>query len=383
MKTKKKLATIQEFKKLLIDAATGKNWDEGDFAIKYDELRTKLISQTEIQSYLPDFLWDCKELGDFWNHISKKLRTYRERRAYLSKEFEQLLDYLGHGRSLQTYSSILKKKLIMWLIAGGDNEVAEKIDQCRFYAFEDEGGEVQKDGTQLVPIAIRIYAQRDIYDQLSNKNDLLRKKVISALQTCISGSRYFKRIVLEALVVDTPLESSTFEEISLSSETVMISWRKLLNRQQTDKSGAITAARTLVEDVCKLILDDLNASYTSKEDLSSLYKKTTNELSLAPKNHNEKIYKQILGGCNSVIGGIAALRNALGDSHGKGEKSPRPLESHSQLTVNLAATMALFLIETHKNSQKPKSQLNGVKQYKLDQKDENRALEVAAIAIKH
>ena len=55
------------------------------------------------------------------------------------------------------------------------------------------------------------------------------------------------------------------------SDHVHAVWNKALERRGSDAEGAITAARTLFESVCKLILDEEAASYDSKADLPALY----------------------------------------------------------------------------------------------------------------
>jgi len=70
-------------------------------------------------------------------------------------------------------------------------------------------------------------------------------------------------------------------------------------------------------------------------------------LNLSPSQHTEQIFKQILGGCHSVVQGIGALRNKLGDAHGKGAVSYKPSPRHSALAVNLSGAMAVFLVETY------------------------------------
>jgi Abortive infection C-terminus len=45
---------------------------------------------------------------------------------------------------------------------------------------------------------------------------------------------------------------------------------------------------------------------------------------MAPEEHTEKIFKTILGGCNSVINDIASLRNKHGDAHGNGRDYYKP-----------------------------------------------------------
>jgi len=145
-----------------------------------------------------------------------------------------------------------------------------------------------------------------------------------------------------------PVDQSASEVLErFDTENVQIIWSKALDRRRTDPEGAITTARTLLETVCKHILDYEGVSYNEKKtDLPKLYHLVANELNLSPSQHTEKIFKQILGGCSSVVNGLGALRNQLGDAHGQGKKSVRPAPRHAELAVNLAGSVAIFLIET-------------------------------------
>jgi hypothetical protein len=123
-------------------------------------------------------------------------------------------------------------------------------------------------------------------------------------------------------------------------------WQKALERRATDSEGAITTARTLLESVCKLILDEEGVSYEPKADLPALYRLTADNLALAPDQHSEQVFKQILGGCQAIVGGLAGVRNKPSDAHGQGKRPIRPSQRHAELAVNLAGTMATFLVET-------------------------------------
>jgi hypothetical protein len=57
----------------------------------------------------------------------------------------------------------------------------------------------------------------------------------------------------------------------LDAEHVRRIWATALDRRQTGPEGAITAARTLLETVCKHILDAVNITYAEKDDLPKLY----------------------------------------------------------------------------------------------------------------
>lgn len=126
-------------------------------------------------------------------------------------------------------------------------------------------------------------------------------------------------------------------------------WTRALERRETDPEGAITSARTLLESVCKFILDDCGVVYDEKG--------VQGVLKLAPDDHTEAIFKQILGGCASIVTGLGAVRNKLSDAHGRSQKTVKPLKRHAQLTVNLAGAMADFLFSTWEQRQEPQVQI--------------------------
>ena len=123
-------------------------------------------------------------------------------------------------------------------------------------------------------------------------------------------------------------------------------WQKALERRATDPSGAITAARTLIETVCKHILDEQKLKYGDADDLPKLYRMAAESLNLSPSQHTEQIFRQILGGCQTVVEGLGAIRNRHSDAHGTGRGGVRAAPRHAELAVNLAGTMATFLLAT-------------------------------------
>ena len=120
------------------------------------------------------------------------------------------------------------------------------------------------------------------------------------------------------------LESKTLspleQNIIFDEEYIHYQWQKAIERKNNDPEGAITAAWTLIEDVLNYILEESGISFSKKSDLSELYKEVAKLLNMAPEQHNEQIFKQILGGANGIISGLGALRNKLGDAHGKTKK---------------------------------------------------------------
>ena len=166
----------------------------------------------------------------------------------------------------------------------------------------------------------------------------------------------FKRFIIKAFkplldyleaLLRSPIDESMHGVLSkVNFENVTQAWNSILQRRDRDPKGTLTAARSLLETVCKAILDEEKQPYAN-EDLPKLYGKVASVLNLAPSKHDEEIFKKILGGCTTVVEGLGTLRNRLGDAHGRGNRlAAKPAPRHAALSANLAGSMAMFLIET-------------------------------------
>lgn len=148
----------------------------------------------------------------------------------------------------------------------------------------------------------------------------------------------------------TPSDESAATVIAkVDSDHIREAWQKAMDRKSIDSEGAITAARTLLETVCKHVLDTAHVEYADDADLPRLYRKASEVLNLAPSQHTAEVFKQILGSCASIVEGLGALRNRLSDAHGKGQRNVRPSPRHAELAVNLAGAVAVFIIETQES----------------------------------
>jgi hypothetical protein len=133
---------------------------------------------------------------------------------------------------------------------------------------------------------------------------------------------------------------------NFDSANVQAAWSKALDRRAYDPEGAITMSRTLLESVCKHILEEAAVPYDNNLDINKLYRQTAEHLNIAPSQHTEQVFKQILGGCTAVVEGLGALRNRLSDSHGKGKAGVKPAPRHAELAVNLSGALAIYLLAT-------------------------------------
>lgn len=152
---------------------------------------------------------------------------------------------------------------------------------------------------------------------------------------------------VKQIAIGMPADTGISEALAaFDPEGVHARWSAALERRSTDPEGAITLARTLLEDVCKWLLNETGGTWEEADDLPTLYKRLAKALNLAPDGHTEQTFKQILGSCQSIVEGLGALRNKLGDAHSVGPRRVRPSVRHAELAVNLAGTMATFLVET-------------------------------------
>lgn len=118
---------------------------------------------------------------------------------------------------------------------------------------------------------------------------------------------------------------------------------KILN---CDFDGAITNARTLVEEVLlEIEYRKLGERGDNDGDINNLYKRVKGLVNFDPSQENlNKTLKQILSGLNSIVVGVGTLRSKASDSHAQQYK---PQEHHARLAVNTAMTFTSFIIESY------------------------------------
>lgn len=120
---------------------------------------------------------------------------------------------------------------------------------------------------------------------------------------------------------------------------------------ETDPALAVGTAKELVETVCKTILEDRGVT-PANDDILKLVKATARELSLLPDGVAEKakganVIRRVLSNLGQVTQGLAELRNLYGTGHGRSARAKGVQPRHAKLAIGSAATLAVFLLETH------------------------------------
>lgn len=144
-----------------------------------------------------------------------------------------------------------------------------------------------------------------VFRQRLRQNPLTKQLLPRFINTCRDGFQFWQfikpkfptyaerrqyiwaefRPLIEALECGdrTPTDTTVGDVLpALDSDYVHEIWQRALERRTTNTDGAITLARTLLESVCKHILDKSNVTYPDGCDLPKLYRLTSEHLSLAP-----------------------------------------------------------------------------------------------------
>jgi len=143
---------------------------------------------------------------------------------------------------------------------------------------------------------------------------------------------------------------ASLEEILNNDEhqAIRVAADKLSERlgDRDDADGILTASRTLIETTCKTLLDCLDVEYSDRADLPDLSKKLMKSLDLHPASKTEDALKQVGQGAISMVNGIAFLRNAHGDAHGRGLSANDFPFRHAELSAYIACSLTRYFVET-------------------------------------
>jgi hypothetical protein len=132
--------------------------------------------------------------------------------------------------------------------------------------------------------------------------------------------------------------------------------RRMESSIEADPSLAIGTAKELIETCCKTILSERGKPVIGTPDVSTLTKDTLKELKLVPEGipdaaRGADVIKRLLSNLGTIGNGLAELRGLYGTGHGKHGTATGLGARHAKLAVGAAATLTIFLFETHKETE--------------------------------
>lgn len=134
------------------------------------------------------------------------------------------------------------------------------------------------------------------------------------------------------------------ESIDFSaSESIKHRWQVILNHKNSDSEIVLDACYSLLEAVCKYILDEKKVSY-NKDDLPKIYGKVLDEIDLNIKTISDSSIKRLVGMTSNGCQLISEIRNAYSISHTKDGKIDNKLEPFfAEFTINLTGSICQLL----------------------------------------
>ena len=132
-----------------------------------------------------------------------------------------------------------------------------------------------------------------------------------------------------------------FDDFSVAG--VRNSWNKTSERVDQIQRAPSLRFADLIESMCKNIVDRAGEHYG---DLDNIYQQASRSLELPLDQKAEQAFRQLSGACDSIVGSMSEIRNRFGDVHGRGGADDVPLSRHAELAVNVAGSLAIFLIRT-------------------------------------
>ncbi|WP_415895896.1 abortive infection family protein [Neptuniibacter sp. PT34_22] len=117
----------------------------------------------------------------------------------------------------------------------------------------------------------------------------------------------------------------------------------------TDPEQAMGSASSILESICKGVLERLKITIPKDQTLKSLVKATYGAMDLSPESHADPDIKQVLGGIANAAVGIGVIRTKHSSFHGRtdAQKRYRLTARHARLAVGSSAVLGCFLIETY------------------------------------
>jgi len=185
------------------------------------------------------------------------------------------------------------------------------------------------------------------------------QKRFSSLKKWIErdGFRYENRTLLPVGAV-APLEAVEDAVRNLDLPELLRQIARMRSSVDEDPALAIGTAKELVETTCKTILLERRVEFSPSADVGELVKKAREVLHLLPEDIPEsakgaQTIRKLLSNLGTIGQSLGELRNLYGSGHGRpgGARGLGP--RHARLAVGSAATLTLFLFETHQERLPP------------------------------
>ncbi len=166
---------------------------------------------------------------------------------------------------------------------------------------------------------------------------------------CVENNRYVLRAIRENVTIHAPMiKTISYEEIDALSKQAMSCI------ERGDFQGALTKARTILEDTFAYVIRQKGEEPGKKGDINNLYKTVRVLYKMHTDKSIDKRINTLLSGLEKIVESIRDMRNEYGDAHGKGIPKLKVERHHARLCVNAATAMAEFILSVYIKSKNEK-----------------------------
>lgn len=244
------------------------------------------------------------------------------RRVLNSRKMSRLADLLSHSEGelseSTTYGSYLFSRLSTYYIKSPpkQTDALNSLDEA--------------DRHRICDAVLAVYPPKDYSPEITNVE----------FQISFDGD------------FDECLDVSTDKLDEITNEFIQEKLKKNSVRIESgDYDGAVTNVRSLLESICKYILNEFGEKYEENKKLMDYYKAVSKILKMEPCLYRDApAFQQILSGFVSIVNGLSSVRNQFGDAHGPNpQKKVRLDKRHAVLAVNSARVVADYLMSSFEN----------------------------------
>jgi len=234
-------------------------------------------------------------------------------------------------------------KLVKFFNELGANDVYGNGFPSRWFYAEQKIRELNESGAAAEPVELAL-DPRDFMDTNFNVDgaaEFLNKYLKHDGLVAVRDGDLWKLQNVSGALVES---DARMESFAATSHTFIEDQVQKCNDKvfKGDYPGAITNARSLIEAVLRELEGRLNATPPSYDgDLPNLWRRVRKPMGLDAADKVSEALRQILGSLTSLVVGIAALRNEMGDAHAPSSLATR---EYAVLAVNAAKTLTNFLV---------------------------------------
>lgn len=132
----------------------------------------------------------------------------------------------------------------------------------------------------------------------------------------------------------------------LTPALVREDWAKARNRLEADWPGAVTMAATTLDSALKHVLDATDSEHKKFDNMPVLFDRAVVALETPEWTDG---FRHFLRSLREVVEKLGRVRGGYSDAHGTGPDRPIVDAQQAELAVNVAGSLALFLVQTSRS----------------------------------